>query len=150
MNDFRPNALRGTNPNFLGRGWSFPLRITWGQVAMVELHEDVQQAIRIILGTEPGERVMRPDFGTPLRSLVFEPMHTTTFEVIRTRVEQALERWEPRIDVLNVTVQPGGSGTLQERTRSGRLEISIDYRIRSTNTKDNLVYPFYLSEAARL
>jgi phage baseplate assembly protein W len=116
---------------------------------MVELQADVKQAIRIILGTEPGERVMRPDFGTPLRGFVFESMNTTNFEMIRSCVEQALQRWEPRIDVLRVVVQPGGAGSAYERTRTGRLDIEIDYCIRTTNTKDNLVYPFYLTEAPR-
>ena len=138
-----------TGQEFLGRGWGFPVLLTQGQVFMVELQEDIKQAVRIILGTEPGERVMRPDFGTPLRGLVFESMKATTFETIKIRVEEALQRWEPRIDLLSVVVQPGGSGTLHERTRSGRLDIEIEYRIRSTNTKDNLVYPFYLTEGSR-
>ena len=76
-------------------------------------------------------------------------MNTTNFEMIRACVEHALQHWEPRIDVLRVVVQPGGAGSAYERTRTGRLDIEIDYRIRTTNTKDNLVYPFYLTEAPR-
>ena len=149
MNNIPRQTLDRASQEFLGRGWSFPVALEQGHAAMVELQADVKQAIRIILGTEPGERVMRPDFGTPLRGFVFESMNTTNFELIRSCVEQALQRWEPRIDVHRVVVQPGGAGSAYERTRTGRLDIEIDYCIRTTNTKDNLVYPFYLTEAPR-
>lgn len=149
MNKMPRQTLDRTGQEFLGRGWAFPVTLKHGQAGMVELQDDVKQAIRIVLGTEPGERVMRPDFGTPLRDFVFETMNTSTFEMIKTRVELALRQWEPRIDVLGVDVKPGGAGSAHERTRMGRLDIEIDYRIRSTNTKDNFVYPFYLTEASR-
>ena len=149
MNNIPRQTLDRASQEFLGRGWSFPVALEQGHAAMVELQADVKQAIRIILGTEPGERVMRPDFGTPLRGFVFELMNTTNFEMIRSCVEQALQHWEPSIDVLRVVVQPGGAGSAYERTRTGRLDIEIDYCIRTTNTKDNLVYPFYLTEAPR-
>ena len=149
MNPFTKYISDQTGQEFLGRGWSFPVQLEHGQAAMVELQEDVKQAIRIILGTQPGERVMRPEFGTPLRELVYEPINVTTCEIVKTRVELSLQRWEPRIDVLSVVVQIGGRGSAFERTRSGRLDIEIQYRIRTTNTEDNLVYPFYLTEASR-
>lgn len=144
-----PQFSDQSGQEFLGRGWSFPPLLVNGRPAMVELEADVRQAIRIILGTQPGERVMRPDFGTPLRELVFEPINVTTCEIVRTRVELALQRWEPRIDVLKVVVEVGTSGGAFERLRTGMLSIEIRYRIRSTNTEDNLVYPFYLVEASR-
>jgi len=124
---------------FLGYGWSFPLALNkTGEVTLAALEEDVRQAIRIILGTSPGERAMRPDFGAGLHELVFEPMNTTTMALVRHRVEEALIIWEPRIDsiVVEVTADPN----------QGRLLIEFDYRIRATNTFYNLVYPFYLQE----
>ena len=100
--------------------------------------DDIRQAILIILGTARGERVMRPDFGSGLHELVFEPLNTTTKALARHHVEQALVAWEPRVD--NVTVQVSAA---QPR---GRLDIEIGYRVRATNTFYNLIYPFYLLE----
>jgi phage baseplate assembly protein W len=103
--------------------------------------DDVKQSIRIILGTDQGERVMRPDFGAGLRSFVFGPVNSTILQRIKTRVQDALTTWEPRIDVLQVTV------TFAASDRSALL-IDITYRVRSTNTLQNLVYPFYLQEGS--
>lgn len=126
---------------FLGVGWGFPLRLAGDHtVATAAYEEDVREAIRIILGTRRGERVMRPDFGAGLEDFVFEPISTTTVEMLKKRVEEGLIDWEPRIDVLKVEVK-------DERTR-GRLLLSLDYRVRSTNVHYNLVYPFYLQEGA--
>ena len=127
---------------FLGRGWAFPAAPDpTGHAALAAYEEDVRQAVHIILGTSPGERVMRPDFGAGLRDLVFEPINTTTMALVRHRVEQALVDWEPRID--NVTVQVTAEPEL------GKLRIAINYRIRATNIFYNLVYPFYLYEGKR-
>lgn len=125
---------------FLGRGLAFPLAVdpATGGVAMAEHEEDIRQAIRIILETEPGERVMRPDFGAGLRALVFEPINTHTLALARHRVENALVQWEPRIDSIEVKVQV--------RPAQGLLAIEVRYRVRTTNTFYNLVYPFYLQE----
>jgi phage baseplate assembly protein W len=124
---------------FLGRGWSFPYDVAaTGEVRMVELEEDIRQSVRIILETGLGERVMRPDFGAGLRDLVFEPMSAATIALVRHRVEQALINWEPRIDSITVTVTTDPP--------QGRLMIALHYRVRSTNTFYNLVYPFYLTE----
>lgn len=125
---------------FLGRGWSFPVAIdAVGGVALAEHEEDIRQAVLIVLGTNKGERVMRPDFGAGLDQFVFEPIGATTRALIRHRVEEALIAGEPRIEVLGVRVAEG-------RTRA-ELLIDIDYRVRSTNTFYNLVYPFYLLES---
>ena len=127
---------------FLGVGWAFPTAPDPnGEMAMTAYEEDVRQAVRIILGTSRGERVMRPDFGAGLRDLVFSPINTTTMALVRQRVEQALVEWEPRIDT--VTVQVTAEPPL------GKLRIDINYRLRSTNTFYNLVYPFYLYEGKR-
>ena len=127
-------------PEFLGVGWAFPATtVPPGDVAMAAYDEDVRQAVRIILSTAPGERVMRPDFGAGLPGLVFEPMSATTMELARHRVEEALILWEPRIDSIAVSVTADGP--------VGRLNIEVNYRVRATNTFYNLVYPFYLTEA---
>lgn len=125
--------------DFLGRGWAFPIRLDQqGDIALASGEDDIRQAILIILGTTPGERVMRPDFGAGLQALVFEPLNTATKALVKHRVEEALLVWEPRIDSLEVNVT-------DERTL-GRLLIELRYRVRATNTFYNLVYPFYLLE----
>jgi phage baseplate assembly protein W len=129
--------------NFLGSGWAFPVSLdASGSVAVASAEEDVRQSIRIILGTNLGERVMRPDFGSGIRAFVFEAISTTTLTLLRTRVEDALIRWEPRISVERVEV------ALPNRS-SSQVNISVDYRVRATNTFYNLVYPFYLEEGDR-
>jgi phage baseplate assembly protein W len=125
---------------FLGVGWAFPPQVEGdGGLAEVAHEEDIRQAIRIILGTNPGERVMRPDFGAGLNTFIFEPLNTATMALVKTRVEESLVDWEPRIDVLEVRVDA-------DRTEAGKLEIDIHYRVRSSNSLHNLVYPFYLEE----
>ena len=126
---------------FLGIGWSYPVQpdATARDVSQAEYEEDIRQAIRIILETIPGERVMRPDFGSGLMAMVFEPVNTTTVALVKQRVEQALVLWEPRIDVREVKVTISGFAR-------NRLDIDIAYQVRSTNTFYNLVYPFYLQE----
>jgi phage baseplate assembly protein W len=128
---------------FLGVGWAFPFGLAAdGEAATVRHEVDVEQAIRIILGTNPGERVMRPDFGAGLDDFLFEPITAGTLERVRRRVEEALIDFERRIDVLRVEVKPGGAPV-------NRLDIFIDYRVRSTNALQNLVYPFYFEEGER-
>lgn len=135
------NTPMGTS--FLGTGWAFPVSLdVSGSVAVASAQDDVRQSILIILGTNLGERVMRPDFGSGIRAFVFEAISTTTLTLLRTRVEDALVRWEPRIRVERVEVAlPHGT--------SSQVNISVDYRVRATNTFYNLVYPFYLEEGDR-
>lgn len=124
---------------FLGRGWAFPVRSSSGKdFDLAEYEEDIRQAILIILQTDPGERVMLPEFGAGLTALLFQPLNTTTMALVRHRVEQALITWEPRIDHIEVNVTAARP--------LGRLDIEVTYRVRSTNTFYNLVYPFYLQE----
>jgi phage baseplate assembly protein W len=126
---------------FLGRGWAFPVGpAAGGDVAMAATAEDVRQAVLLILETNPGERVMRPDFGSGLREFVFAPINAAGMALVRHQVEQALIAWEPRIDVARVEVTADAPAL-------GRLLIRVDYRVRATNTFYNLVYPFYLREA---
>jgi len=126
---------------FLGVGWAFPPQLEADStIAMVAYEEDIRQAIIIIMETEPGERVMRPDFGAGLNRFVFEPLNTTTMALIQKRVEEALIDWEPRIDVIEVKVT-------MDQNEQNKLWIDMIYRVRATNTLHNLVYPFYLKEA---
>ena len=130
----------GDPTDFLGRGWALPVGLGWDdEVAMAAGRADIEQAIRIILSTDPGERVMRPDFGAGLRRLLFEPINTGTLTLAAHQVRQALVTWEPRIDVQDVTVTADDAA-------QGRLLIRIGYLIRATNTFYNLVYPFALQE----
>jgi phage baseplate assembly protein W len=137
--------MKGAPPDpakaFLGIGWAFPVQSdpATADVALAVYEEDIREAVRLILETEQGERVMRPDFGAGLRALVFEPLNTTTMALVRHRVEQALITWEPRIDVQEVRVT-------SEPTTRNRLDVHIAYRVRAVNTFYNLVFPFYLRE----
>jgi phage baseplate assembly protein W len=130
----------GVSPAFLGKGWAFPVCVEAGQVATAAYDEDVRQAILIVLGTDPGERIMRPDFGAGLSAFVFEPMTPTTLEALRQRVQEALVDWEPRIDVEKVTVTAVPD--------EGKVLIDMAYRVRATNSHQNLVYPFYVEEGS--
>lgn len=127
--------------DFIGRGWAFPVGTeSDGRIAMAEAETDIEQSIRLILSTAPGERVMRPDFGCGIHEYVFAAIDTTTLTLLATDVEDALTRWEPRIEVLDVDAGMADSAT-------GRLEIELRYRVRRTNNEFNLVYPFYLEGA---
>jgi phage baseplate assembly protein W len=130
-----------SNKSFLGVGWNFPVAETAGQTAMAQYEEDVRQAVLIVLLTNPGERIMRPGFGAGLNDFLFEPISSTTIATISQRVEDSLIDWEPRIDVISVSVTP-------DEKSNATLLIDIDYRVRATNNVGNLVYPFYLGEGS--
>ncbi|MCP5106291.1 MAG: GPW/gp25 family protein [bacterium] len=126
---------------FLGRGWTFPVKPGGdGCIAMSQYEDDIKQAIWIILATSRGERVMRPDFGCGIHDFVFASLNTSNLMKIENSVREALINWEPRIDLLDVVLDTG-------RVDDGMLRISIDYQVRTTNNRFNLVYPFYLNEA---
>jgi Bacteriophage baseplate protein W len=123
---------------FLGAGIAFPLHVNEdGLIAMNALEHHVRQSILLILQTAKGERVMRPDFGARLSDLTFEPVTQATITLAEHYVKEALTRFEPRIVVLNVgiTVNP---------QQPDHLLIGLQYRVRSTDTTFNLVYPFYI------
>ena len=125
---------------FLGQGWSFPVEPGGdGELAYSVDEARVEQSILIILGTARGERVMRPDFGSRLRELVFAQINSTTKSLVARYVTEALVKWEPRAELLGVEVS-------DEEAHLGKLLINVDYRVRSTNSRFNLVYPFYLRE----
>src|SRR5262245_51958691 len=108
---------------------------------MSEYEQDIKEAIWIILSTSKGERVMRPDFGCGIHDLVFAPINTTTVNLVQNNVREALTFWEPRIEVTTLNVST-------EKADEGKLEVVIEYRVRTTNNRFNLVYPFYLKEGA--
>jgi phage baseplate assembly protein W len=124
--------------DILGSGLAFPLRVDHsGGLRLASGEEDVEQAIGLILGTSPGERAMRPEFGCEVHDLVFETVDAAMIGRIETAVRAALDRWEPRIEVTEIEFD-------LSRTREGRLDVVLEYRLRQTNSKRNLVYPFYV------
>lgn len=128
----------GTGDDFLGVGWSFPIALDGhGQVRMAPPEDGIRQSIWTILSTSPGERVMRPDFGCGLHDLVFGVNSAGTATAVGRAVRDALATWEPRIDVLDVFAVP-------DAAEPNLLLIEINYQVRSTNSRFNLVYPFYL------
>jgi hypothetical protein len=126
--------------DFRGTGWAFPVRVGAGAIEAVSGDEDVRQSIHLILATAKGERVMRPDFGCGIHDLVFAAVSTQLIARVRREVEDALRTYEARIEVLRVAVATGGLAM-------GRLDVEIDYRMRTTNQTGNYVYPFYFREA---
>src|SRR5262245_57331624 len=130
--------------DFLGRGWANPVALDprTGKVATVAYEDDIRQSMRIILETAPGERVMRPNFGCGIHDLVFTSPDSTSIRLIRSSVEEALQRFEARIDVLNVEVD-------DQATLQGQLIVEIEYRVRKTNQTGNLVFPFYFREGGQ-
>lgn len=124
--------------NFLGVGWTSPVKLdNKGQVVTAKYEDCVRQSIWTILSTAKGERLMRPDFGCGIHDLVFASNSAATIGAIVSDVTEALIEWEPRIDVLNVDVYG-------EQNQPNQLLIQINYQVRSTNNRFNLVYPFYL------
>lgn len=133
------------NNSIVGRGWSFPIHLNDLQkIALTADDEtEINQSIRIILSTMPGERVMRPTFGSRLHELVFEPMNPETATRARRLVEEALRLWEPRITVTDVEIHLAQDDSRHE----GQLEIVLHYEIKATHDQYSLVYPFYLLPA---
>jgi uncharacterized protein len=123
---------------FLGNGWAFPIGLDpQGQVRMAAGEEGVRQSIWTILSTAPGERLMRPDFGCGIHDLVFGVNSPGTATAVSGAVREALAVWEPRIDVLDVFAAP-------DPAEPSVLLIEINYQVRTTNSRFNLVYPFYV------
>ena len=125
------------NTNFLGVGWTSPVKLENNQIKMAHYEECVRQSIWTILSTARGERLMRPYFGCGIHDLVFANNSAGTIGTVIHEVRQALIQWEPRIDVLDVDASPDPS-------EPNRLLIQINYQVRTTNNQFNLVYPFYL------
>lgn len=127
--------------DFLGKGLKFPLGVKKAKMRTSEGEELIKESIMLILGTARGERVMQPEFGCRLNEMVFASNDLNTATLIQTYVEEALLNWEPRIEVESVTTNMSH--------REPVMEINIDYIIKSSNSKSNLVYPFYLESVGK-
>jgi Bacteriophage baseplate protein W len=127
--------------DLIGSGISFPLRTDQrGLLALTSGVDDIEEAIGLILGTAPGERPMRPEFGCAVHDLVFDTIDAEMVGRVDAAVRRALARWEPRIDVEGIEFDLG-------QTDRGRLPITISYRVVATSRLYNLVYPFYVIPA---
>lgn len=128
---------------FLGRGWKFPVQVdpTTGRIMMSEYEDDIAEAIRIIIWTHKGERVMRSDFGCGVHDFNFESTDDTTLKLLETSVLEAIRIWEPRVDEVEVRA-------VRNEEDPSRLNIHVQYVVRSTNNLFNRVYPFYIHEGA--
>lgn len=126
----------------IGKGWRFPVYPTQsGALQLSGGETKIRQSLWIILSTAPGERQMRPDFGCGIHDLVHMPNTAALRGMVRERVRDALTRWEPRIDVVDVRVETSPDVR-------NYLTIRIDYRVRANNAIFNLVFPFFLNEGA--
>ena len=127
--------------DLIGSGLSFPLQADQrGVLALAHGVTDIEQAIRVILGTAPGERPMRPEFGCAVHDFVFDNIDAELIGHIETAIHTALARWEPRIEVVELDVE-------QSDAEPGKLLVGITYRVRATSRLYNLVYPFYVIPA---
>lgn len=125
---------------FLGKGIKFPFSInTKNELALVSNEDDIKEAIKIILNTSPGERVMRPDFGCGINNYVFSVVNTSNLISIENEIKRALVLYEPRILVEEVEIST-------QDINLGYLSITINYLVKSSNSRQNIVYPFYLKE----
>jgi uncharacterized protein len=131
--------------SFLGRGWSFPPAFSASAegVEMIEDQQDIEQSLEVLLSTSIGERIMQPDYGCNLQELQFEPINSSMLGYMRDVVSDALLYHEPRIELLNLKITESDSA----EAIGGKVLISIDYKIRGTNSRFNYVYPFYVKEA---
>jgi phage baseplate assembly protein W len=123
---------------FIGRGWGFPVRVdSTGGIRLVSGETEIEESIRLILSTSPGERPMRPEFGCAIHDHVFDPADGRTAGRIELAVRESIRRWEPRVDVLDVTVGP-------HPDEADCLLLDIRYTTGDVNDPRNLVYPFYI------
>jgi phage baseplate assembly protein W len=127
--------------DIIGNGLAFPLSVDHrGGLALARGEEDIEQAIGLVLGTAPGERPMRPEFGCAIHDVVFEAIDAATIGRIEVAIREALDRWEPRVAVHRVDFDLSAAA-------DGALLITIEYVVRESNRRNNLVYPFYVIPA---
>ncbi len=129
-----------TYTSFIGTGWSFPPRFENGAVQMTSDEVDINASLQILLGTTVGERFLQPKYGLNLRGLIFEPMSTTMLTALKDEAKLAILIYEPRINLLSIDLD---TSTQLE----GRISLVIEYEIRATNSRYNLVFPFYTSDS---
>jgi phage baseplate assembly protein W len=136
MNEDEPAPIT----SFLGTGWSYPPQFVpeTGEVVMTSDDEDIEASLKILLGTAAGERFLNPKYGLDLHDELFEPMSTTMTTFLKDRAKVALLIYEPRINLLGIELDTS-------MQLEGRVALVVDYEVRATNSRFNLVYPFYLS-----
>ena len=134
-----------TYTSFLGTGWSFPPQFSKdsGGVLMASDEEDILASLQILLGTAAGERFMNPKYGLDMHEMLFEPMGTTAKTMLKDRIKHAVLVYEPRINPLSLELD--SSAELE-----GKISIILEYEVRSTNSRYNLVYPFYSTDSNEL
>lgn len=132
------------NNSFLGRGWGFPPTFTKGVgVEMLNGEDDIQSSLKILLSTRIGERIMEPEFGCNTDNMIFEIMNTGFQTFMQKLIKEAILLYEPRIDLKNVDL-------IMQNETNGLLLISVDYVVRTTNSRSNIVFPFYVNEGNNL
>ncbi|MTB52947.1 GPW/gp25 family protein [Lewinella sp. W8] len=131
--------------SFLGTGWSFPPQflLDTGSISMVSEEEDIRQSLFLLFSTTPGERVMKPEYGCDLHSLVFERLTPSTENQMVDMIRTSIIRFEPRIILEDVVVD-------MVDAYQGRIDIGVRYTVRITNSRDNIVYPFYFKEGTNV
>ena len=131
-----------TYTSFLGTGWSFPPEfvVKMGEVVMTRDEDDIQSSLKILLGTGRGERFLNPKYGLDLHEVLFEPLNTTIQTFLKDRIKTAILIYEPRINLLSLELDTSAQ-------YEGRVSLILDYEIRATNSRFNLVYPFYTTDA---
>lgn len=133
--------MSASDSSFLGTGWSFPPTFTRAGyvVEMASAERDIRESLWILFSTSPGERIMVPEYGCSLWEMVFRGIDKGLMTDLEDAVATAILDWEPRIDVVAVSVEP-------DATVDGKVLVSVDYVVRQTNSRSNLVYPFYVEE----
>jgi phage baseplate assembly protein W len=135
-NDMPAGANSVQFESFLGRGWTFPPSFKNGEAVMVEDEADIQQSLQILFQTIPGERFLEPKFGLDMQALMFEPLSTTLRTLVTDQITTAILIYEPRIKVLNLSIDTPDPN-------QGSLRVLLEYQTRATNSRFNLVFPFY-------
>lgn len=131
--------------NFLGTGWSFPPSFdrSTKQVVMVSGEDDIRQSLQILFNTVPGERTMLPKFGCNVKSFLFENIDTSMEFLLKDQIANAILNYESRIQLMDLSID-------SSEAANGLLTVTIDYMIRSTNSRNNMVFPFYITEGTLL
>ncbi len=131
--------------SFLGTGWSFPPEFTPdnGEVVMTSDEADIEESLKILLGTAFGERFLNPKYGLDMHELLFEPMSTTMKTFIKDRVRTSILVYEPRINLLSLELDTSAE-------YEGKISILVEYEVMATNSRYNLVYPFSISDSSEV
>ncbi len=136
-----------TDKSFLGTGWAFPPRFGdsagSGSTQMVAAEADIRESLGIILSTVPGERIMQPTFGCGIKAYVFEEISESVMTEMRDAIDRAILFFEPRVTVERIEIDASNA-------MEGRVDVLIDYTVRGTNTRSNMVYPFYFLEGTNV